>query len=461
MAGVRGGDLLATLTADIEAVQDLFLKVLLPTAAASLAATGLVLFDAATIPVAAPVLAAGVAIGGIAAPLLTRSAARKAEARTQSARAALCDDVVDTLGALPDVIVHGAAPARLAQITRDDERLAALERRGALASGVGAALSTLASGTTTAALAVVALSAVHAGRVSGPAASAVVLATLALFETLAVLPDAARAADRGRAAWDRLRRIADAPDLVPVPENPVSLHWTDDSVLEFANVSAAWPGSVRLAVHNVSFRLGAGEHLVLSGPSGVGKSTIATVAARGLDPVGGSVRIDGVDLRDADPDQVRSIVVVCDQDAHLFDTTVAENLRIGRPDASDAMLWRALTLVGLDRWAADLPEGLATSVGQLGDAVSGGERRRIALARALLSPAPVLVLDEPTAHLDAESAAIVEENLRRELRHRTVIRISHAMPRAEPRSDDLPARSEKVVLHSARKSSRALLTSSA
>jgi ABC-type multidrug transport system fused ATPase/permease subunit len=176
----------------------------------------------------------------------------------------------------------------------------------------------------------------------------------------------------------------------------------------------------------VYFRLRAGEQPALSGPSGVGKSTLAQLAARGLDPAGGAVRIDGVDLRDADPDDVRRIVAVCGQDAHLFDTTIRENLRISHPAASDAQLWHALRVVRLDAWARALPAGLDTPVGQLGDAVSGGERQRIALARALLSPAPVLVLDEPTAHLDAATAAAVQEDLRRDLRGRAVVWIQHA-----------------------------------
>jgi ATP-binding cassette subfamily C protein CydCD len=425
MAGVRSGDVLANLTADIDAVQDLFLKVLLPSAAALSAGAGLVLFDALALPAAAPVLIGGLAVAGVVAPLITRSTARRAESRTQAVRASLTDRVVDLLGALPDLVAYGQAGTRLERIAEDDDHLAALERRGALGSGIGAALVTLATGATTAALAATAIGAVRDGSVAGPLAAAVVLAPLAMFEALAVLPDAARAADRGRAAWSRLRRVAEAPPLVPVPLKPLPLSWTGDSRLEFDHVSAGWPGSDRLDVRDVSFLLTAGEHIGLTGPSGAGKSTVAQLASRGLDPVAGSVRIDGVDLRDADPDQVRRIVVVCGQDAHLFDTTIAENLRIGRPDAPDALLWRTLTLVGLDRWAAGLPDGLDSRVGQLGDAVSGGERQRIALARALLSPAPVLMLDEPTAHLDAATAAAVDAHLARELRHRTVVWIRH------------------------------------
>ena len=426
MSGVRGGDLLANLTADIDAVQDLFLKVLLPSAGAAVAGLGLVLFDALLLPAAVPVVIGGLVIGAVAAPLLTRSTARRAEARTQIVRASLSDRIVEMMGALPDLVAFGRAGSRLEQIGHDDDTLARLERRGALGSGLGAALITLASGATTAALAGVAIGAVRDGRVAGPLAAAVVLAPLALFEALAALPEAARAADRGRAAWTRLRRVADAPPLVPVPVQPLPLHWTGASTLEFDDVSAAWPGSDRLAVRDLSLRLAAGEHIAITGPSGAGKSTIAQLASRGLDPVAGAVRINGVDLREAEPDDVRRVVAVCGQDAHLFDATIAENLRIGRPDAPDALLWRTLSLVGLDRWAAGLPEGLETPVGQLGDAVSGGERQRIALARALLSPAPVLILDEPTAHLDEETATAVDAHLERELRNRTLVRICHA-----------------------------------
>jgi len=421
----RGGDLLTNLTADIDATQDLFLKVLLPAASVTVSCVILMLVDLLALPESALVLAAGVAVAGVLAPLLARYTARRAEQRTTTARAEMADHTVDLLDALPDLVAYGAAQERTAQIAEDDRRLAALERRGALASGLGAALITLASGATVATLASAAISAVRTGRIGAPMAAALVLAPLALFELLAVLPDAARALDRGLAGWDRLRRIADAPPLIPVPDRPSPLAWTDESVLEFDRVDARWPGSERIVLQGMSFQLRAGTQITLTGPSGAGKSTLAALAARSLDPAGGMIRIDGVDLRKTDPDQVRRLVAVCDQNAHLFDTTIRENLRIGRPDADEAALWHVLELVRLDQWVAAQPQGLDTPVGQLGDAVSGGERQRIALARALLSPAPVLVLDEPTAHLDAATAAAVDENLDRELDGRTVIWIRH------------------------------------
>jgi thiol reductant ABC exporter CydC subunit len=371
------------------------------------------------------VLAAGLAVAGVAAPLLARFTAKRAEQRTQAARAEMTDHAVELLDALPDLVAYGAAGERVARTALDDRRLAVLERRGALASGLGTALITLASGATCAALAVVASAAVRAGHLGGPMAAALVLAPLALFEILGALPDAARAYDRGRAGWNRLRRVAAAPALTPVPTPPAPLAWTDDSVLEFDAVSAAWPGSARAVLHDVSFQLPAGGRITVSGPSGIGKSTLAHLASRGLDPVAGAVRINGVDLRTADPAQVRRIVAVCGQDAHLFDTTIRENLRIGCPGAPEPELWHALETVCLDTWVRSLPSGLDTQVGRLGDAVSGGERQRIAVARALLSPAPVLVLDEPTANLDAVTAAAVVANLDGELRGRTVLWIRH------------------------------------
>jgi ABC-type multidrug transport system fused ATPase/permease subunit len=175
----------------------------------------------------------------------------------------------------------------------------------------------------------------------------------------------------------------------------------------------------------VSLRLRAGEQLSLAGPSGAGKSTLALLLTRGLDPLRGAVRIDGVDLRRTHPDHVRRLVAVFGQDAHLFDASIRENLRVGRPDAAEEELWHALRVVCLDGWTATLPAGIDTPVGALGDAVSGGEAQRVALARALLSRAPVLVLDEPTAHLDAATARAVEANLRTELHGRTVLWLRH------------------------------------
>jgi ABC-type multidrug transport system fused ATPase/permease subunit len=270
-----------------------------------------------------------------------------------------------------------------------------------------------------------------------------------MFELCGGLPDAARALDAGLTAWRRLARVAHAAPVVRAPAEPTAVSWNRDSVLEFDGVSATWPGAYHEAVRDVSFLLHAEEHIVLSGPSGIGKSTVAALAARHLDPGAGRVLIDGTDLRDADPARIRELVTVVDQDAHLFDTSIRENLLIADPKAAEEQLWSALAAVGLDGWVASLPQGLDTPVGRSGDEVSGGERRRICLARGLLSPAPVLVLDEPAAHLDAATADEVAARLARRLTGRTVIWIQHDPAdaartlevRRERRAVESPARS--------------------
>ncbi|HET9172718.1 MAG TPA: thiol reductant ABC exporter subunit CydD [Actinospica sp.] len=433
MSAERGGDLLAAMTSDVEAAQNLFLKTLLPFAGAATAGIALLALTAGVLPTAAIPLGLGLLTALCAAPALTRFAARRAERRTAGARALLTRRTVEMLDALPDLVAFGAADAEGANLRAADAELAVLERRGSYGGGFGSALIALASGTTVALLAAACAHAAAAGRIGGAMAAAVVLAPLAMFELCGGLPDAARALDSGLAAWRRLRTLAEAEPVVHSPAAPVPVRWTPGSVLEFDAVSAAWPGTERVAVRDVSLRLRAGEHAVMTGPSGIGKSTVAALAARHLDPSAGRVLIDGTDLRETDPAGVRELVAVIDQDAHLFDTSIRENLLVANPAADERALWSALAATDLDRWVRSLPDGLDTPVGRSGDAVSGGERRRICLARGLLTPAPVLVLDEPTAHLDPATAERVTANLRRELADRTVLWIRHAPSHAATR----------------------------
>ena len=168
-----------------------------------------------------------------------------------------------------------------------------------------------------------------------------------------------------------------------------------------------------------------GEHVALTGPSGAGKSTVAELLVRFQDPVRGRVTIDGIDMRELTQSQIRDAVVLCAQDCHVFNTTIRENLLLARRDAGEREIVRALAAVGLDEWAAALPQGLNTVVGQDGELVSGGQRTRIALARALLANSRFLILDEPTAHLDPTLARRVMHNLLSVCDDRGLLVITH------------------------------------
>ena len=189
-------------------------------------------------------------------------------------------------------------------------------------------------------------------------------------------------------------------------------------------VAAAWePG--RTAVADLDLRVPAGTHVGLVGPSGCGKSTVAALLVRFLSPTAGTHHLGGVDVGTLDPDDVRRRVGLVDDDPYLFASTVAENVRLARPSASDDEVRDALVAARLDLWLAGLPDGLATRIGDGGAGVSGGERARIGLARALLADTAVLVLDEPTAHLDTATARAVTGDLLTACADRSVVWITH------------------------------------
>jgi len=180
------------------------------------------------------------------------------------------------------------------------------------------------------------------------------------------------------------------------------------------------------ALDGVTVEFEQGRFTAIMGPSGSGKSTLAAVLM-GFLPYEGSVTLSGVEVRDADGDDVRRRVGLLTQDAHVFDTTIADNIRLGRPDATDAEISAAAAAAQLDPWISTLPLGLDTTVGAFGSEVSGGERQRIALARLLLAHRPLVILDEPTEHLDGATADALADTLSTALRHSTVLLVTHRL----------------------------------
>ena len=213
-----------------------------------------------------------------------------------------------------------------------------------------------------------------------------------------------------------------------------------------AGVSAAYPDGPDDAISDISLRLTPGRRTALIGPSGSGKSTVAAVLDRFLD-YRGSIRLGEVELRDADSDQVRTIIGSCGQDAHIFDNTIGENVRLARRSATDEEVLAALDAARLGDWVRNLPSGLETPVGAHGAALSGGQRQRIALARALLADFEVLLLDEPTEHLDGPTADRLMADLRVATADKATLVITH-------REQDLVGCDEVVEIEDGRLSGR-------
>ncbi|MGW1722650.1 thiol reductant ABC exporter subunit CydD [Streptomyces sp. NPDC002306] len=422
----RRGDLLARLVTDVDALQDYWLRWLLPAGAAALVSAGSVAFTAWLLPEAGAVLAAGLLAAGAGVPLVTAAVARRAEQRLAPARGLLATRVADLLTGTAELTVAGALPARSTEARKADTALTRIASRAATATALGDGLTALLSGLTVTATAVVGTQAVAAGRLSGVAMAVVVLTPLAAFEAVLGLPVAAQFRQRVRRSAERVYEVLDAPEPVRAPERPRTAPASPFPVV-VRGLAARHAGQTRDAVGGVDLTLEEGRRIAVVGPSGSGKTTLAQVLLRFLDAEAGSYTLGGVDAYALDGDDVRRHIGLCAQDAHLFDSSVRENLLLARKDATEADLRDALARARLSDWADSLPDGLDTSIGEHGARLSGGQRQRLALARALLADFPVLVLDEPAEHLDLATADALTADLLAATEGRTTLLITHRL----------------------------------
>ncbi|MCO8274726.1 thiol reductant ABC exporter subunit CydC [Actinoplanes sp. TRM 88003] len=433
LAGFRQADLAQRLAGDVDAVLDMLTRVLIPYAVAAVVGLASVLLIGSFDLVAGLALAAGLVLVGVIVPLMQRAAARRSDGRLAPLRGELATGTVDLLHGLPDLLAYGADAAQLARLSEVDARLRKAGERSAAAAGASAAVTVLTTGLCVLAGLAAGAVAVRSGTMDGELLAVIVLTPLAVFEVVGALPAAAQRYAEARAALRRLAEVFTATDPTPggtaevpvgrdtrrVEDVPVGSH-----TLRVEDVSAAWPGGPTV-VREMSFDLEPGARVALVGPSGSGKTTIASLLVRFLDPTAGRITLDGTDLRTLDPDAVRRVVGYLPEDAYLFDTTIAANLRLATPDATDDDLRAALAEARLLDWTDTLPKGLETLVGEHGMALSGGQRRRLALARALLADYPILILDEPTEHLDDETATALTHDLLAAAGPRTVLLITH------------------------------------
>ncbi|NUR64142.1 MAG: thiol reductant ABC exporter subunit CydC, partial [Streptomyces sp.] len=263
-------------------------------------------------------------------------------------------------------------------------------------------------------------------RLSGVAMAVVVLTPLAAFEAVLGLPLAVQYRQRVRKSAERVYEVLDAPEPVREPEQPGEAPVSPFPVVLKA-LSARYAGQDRDALAALDLTVTEGRRIAVVGPSGSGKTTLAQVLLRFLDAGNGSYTLGGVDAYALDGDDVRRLVGLCAQDAHLFDSSLRENLLLARKDATGAELRDALRRARLLDWADGLPDGLDTLVGEHGARLSGGQRQRLALARALLADFPVLVLDEPAEHLDLPTADALTADLLAATEGRTTLLITHRL----------------------------------
>ncbi|MGW5740476.1 thiol reductant ABC exporter subunit CydD [Amycolatopsis sp. NPDC003861] len=416
-ARLRRGDLLHRLVSDVDSQQDVLVRGLVPGVSTFVVLSATAITLGVILPGAGVAAALGLAVAGVLAPFVAALAARRALRSTARLRADLTAGTVELLQASADLITHDAAARRHSRLRELDAVLTAFHRRSAVWRGLGGGLATLGVGLTS--VSCLALGILAA--VPGPALAVLALTPLATAELVAGLPETAQ---RLVGASGSARRLAEL-DILPAPSTPATALAPAATCLVAEQLSVRWPGSSADAVQGVDLRLGDGRRLALTGRSGAGKSTVIAALMRYLDPSAGRILLDDTNTLTCDGDSVRSRIAWCGPETHLFDSTLRENLRLARPSATDAELRTALERAQLSRWLSDLPGGLDTALGTHGTPVSGGERQRLGVARALLSDRPIMLLDEPTAHLDAATASGLAADLLKATEGRSALVVTH------------------------------------
>lgn len=442
---VRGADLATRIQSDIDSLSNLYLRALVPVVAGGVGTLVIVAIVSAYSAPVAVITFVFLLLAGAVLPCFGFASTREPARACIALRAELHEIVVDSLQGLGELQVYGAAPAYAQKVDRLSARLIGQQKTISHARGTSqGALAACASGAMWCAL----LLAIP--RLASPSLSPADMAMLAFlvfasFEAVMPIPAALQLVGESLAAARRIFELADATLPVQDPAEPVALTARNDLVvshLEFRyDETSPW------VLRDLSFDLPAGGRLAIVGASGAGKSTLVQLLLRFLEYSNGSIELGGVDLRDCAADAVRARIAVVSQDTYLFNDTIRANLLIARPDADQTSLEAACRDAQLHEFICGLPRGYDTQVGEAGTRLSGGQARRLAIARALLLDAPILVLDEPTEGLDTVTAQALMSAIVRLMAGRSVVLITHKLTDATREFDKILVLDESIEMH--------------
>jgi ATP-binding cassette, subfamily C, bacterial CydC len=421
----RGGDLLSRIRADIDSLDNFYLRVLAPSVAAFVSILLMVLFLLGFSVSVAAVDFLGLVLAGAVVPVIAHRLSRASGARMVASRAMLRADIADSIRGFGELVVYRALGRNAARFQQSYDTLLAVQRREARMKGVSSAVTSLIMQLSMWASVVIAISLVASHAITGPDLAMIGLFVLASFDAVALLPGAYQALGETLAAARRIFEIADTQPAVRDPDREASPPTRFD--VQMRNLRMRYAADEPWALDGVSFTIPQGGSLGVVGPSGSGKTSIVNALLRFWDYHEGTIEIGGVPLRNLSGETLRRLSAVVAQQTHLFNTSIRENLLLARPDATEAALQAALQDAGILDEVMDMPEQLDTLVGEAGQQLSGGQARRIAIARAFLKNAPILILDEPTEGLDATSERTVVDALARLMHGRTTLLITHRL----------------------------------
>ena len=419
------GDLLSRFVADVEMLQELYVRAISPPIIALIIGIIMWLVLGAYNVLFVLTLLTFFLLAGIGVPLLTYGMSRRLEQRIVQVRAAFNTSLVDSIQGIADLLAFDQADAQQERVEGLNRQLVRLQTGRAFISGLREMLDLLLTDGCVWVMLLVAISLVRSGQLNGVYLAFIVLAAFSSFEAVRPLANAAQQFGGCIEAARRLFAVIDVPPAICDPENAASIPPPYD--LAVSHLSFRYSEQTPLVLNDINFSVSQGHCLAIVGPSGAGKSTFANLLLRFWDYEQGSILLGGHELKTLRQQDIHECISVIEQKTHLFNATVRENLLLARPGASDEEVELAVRQAHLHDFIQSLPQGYDTLIGEQGFKLSGGERQRLAIARAILKDAPFLLLDEPTAHLDASTEEDIVYSLRTFMQGRTTIIITHRL----------------------------------
>ncbi|GAB3457856.1 thiol reductant ABC exporter subunit CydC [Insolitispirillum peregrinum] len=417
------GDLVTRLTKDTDRLELVFLRLVSPLSVAVLTVAVIIAVLALLVPALALAVAVILIAGGFVLPAILGQLARPAGETITAQTAELRRELTETFDGLSPLLMTGAAAARTQRLQQQMDALLTAEQQVARLGLTGQAGVALSADLAVVAAMVLLIPLVATGALEGASLTMVVLGLLASAEALAAVPDALTGIPAALASARRIFAILDRTPSVRDPAQPLPLPTSTD--LRLSDVRVQYPDQGRASLDGLTLDIPAGSRVAIVGESGAGKSTLAALLLRLRDPDSGQVTLGGLDLRSLTQDDLHSRITMVRQSPYILSGPLADSLRLGAPDATAEQVQAAVRAAGFDRVLARLPDGEKTMVGTAGQTLSGGEVRRLAIARALLTGAPVLLLDEPGEGLDPLTEQAMIDAVLDEQRQRTVILLTH------------------------------------
>lgn len=423
LVSARSGDLLNRVMSDVETLDNWYVRVLAPPLVAIIIVAAMAFFMSMFSPVLGIVITIFLLSVGLGLTVLALVLNKKPGQQLTDERANLRADLIDAVQGLPELVAFGQVNTWVSKINASSQRFTNAQTRMIRLSGLQSALNSLLTGLGIWLLLFLSIPLVLNGTIKGVHIAVIVLGAMASFEAVQNLPQAAQLLEANLQSARRLFEIADGVPAVSQPAHPLARPGTAN--LSIRNLHFGYENIPVL--NGINFDLQPGKKIAIVGPSGAGKSTIVQLLMRFWEFSDGEILLDHQDIRNYTPVDARRMFSLVSQGTYLFNASLKENLLMAHPTATQQEIEEAIRQAELSEFVSGLPDGLDTLVGERGVQISGGERQRLAIARALLKDAPLFIFDEPTANLDPGTERRLIETLQRIQQGKSVLWITHRL----------------------------------